>query len=110
MGSLGIAGGIRDLSRDAARISTLSAIDISAAVEAFLELVPEKLGDGKTVELGDFGTFRLRVRTTGSDTAEEVTARNITKTSMAFRPGIGWFVQLARSSWLVDVRLLVEVC
>ena len=87
MGSLGIAGGIRDLSRDAARISTLSAIDISAAVEAFLELVPEKLGDGKTVELGDFGTFRLRVRTTGSDTAEEVTARNITKTTMAFRPG-----------------------
>lgn len=78
---------IRDMARDAAKISTLSSIDIAAAVEAFLEIIPEKLADGKTVQLGDFGTFRLRVRTEGSDTEEEVTSRNITKTTMAFRPG-----------------------
>ena len=78
---------IRDMARDAAKISTLSSIDIAAAVEAFLEIIPEKLSDGKTVELGDFGTFRLRVRTEGSDTAEEVTSRNIVKTTMTFRPG-----------------------
>jgi predicted histone-like DNA-binding protein len=79
--------GIREMANDAAKMSTLSPIDIAAAVEAFLEIVPGKLADGKTVEMGDFGTFRLRVHTEGSDTAEEVTSRNITKTTMTFRPG-----------------------
>ncbi len=78
---------LRDLATKAAKRSTLSPIDIAASAEALLELVPEELADGKTVEMGEFGTFRLRVRTEGSDTAEEVTSRNITKTTMSFRPG-----------------------
>jgi nucleoid DNA-binding protein len=49
--------------------------------------VPDELADGNIVSLGDFGSFRLRVRSEGAATTEEVTARNITKTLTSFRPG-----------------------
>ena len=71
----------------AAEISTLSPVDIVAAVEAFLTIVPQELAEGNLVQLGDFGTFSLRIRSTGADTAAEVTARNVTNTLVGFRPG-----------------------
>jgi hypothetical protein len=63
-----------------AEISTLSPADVAAAIEASLVIVPDELADGNITSLGDFGTFRLRPHGEGAATAEEVTARNITKT------------------------------
>ncbi|MBI5840454.1 MAG: HU family DNA-binding protein [Chloroflexi bacterium] len=68
-------------------ISTVSNADTLAVLEAFLAVVPEKLADGKIVELGDFGTFRISVSSDGSQTADEVTARSITDTRVIFTPG-----------------------
>ena len=76
-----------DLAERAAEMSTLSSADLAAAVEAFLTIIPRELADGNLVSLGDFGTFSLRIRSEGSDTAEEVTSRNITNTLITFRPG-----------------------
>jgi predicted histone-like DNA-binding protein len=68
-------------------MSTVSAPDTLAVLEAFLHVVPEKLADGKIVELGDFGTFRISVSSEGATLAEEVTVRNITDTKVIFTPG-----------------------
>jgi predicted histone-like DNA-binding protein len=78
---------IRDLASQAAEISTFSSVDMVAAIEAFLTIIPGALAAGNIVNLGDFGTFSLRIRSEGSDTEEAVTARKITKTLMSFRPG-----------------------
>jgi predicted histone-like DNA-binding protein len=50
-------------------------------------VVPEKLADGKIVELGDFGTFRITVSSEGAALADEVSVRNITETRVIFTPG-----------------------
>ena len=68
-------------------MSTVSIPDTAAVLEAFLHVVPDKLADGKIVELGDFGTFRITVSSEGAALAEEVTARSITDTRVIFTPG-----------------------
>jgi len=68
-------------------MSTVSAPDTAAVLEAFLHVVPEKLADGKIVELGDFGTFRVTVSSEGAALPEELTARNIKDTKVIFTPG-----------------------
>jgi predicted histone-like DNA-binding protein len=78
---------VQQLAERAAEMSTLSSADIAAAIEAFLTIVPQELANGNIVSLGDFGSFRLRLRSEGAGTAEEVTARNILKTLTSFFPG-----------------------
>ncbi len=78
---------VRDMADQVGRISTVSSIDLVAMIEAFLIVIPLQLAEGKIVDLGDFGSFRLRIRSEGSDTAEEVTARNITNVLVSFYPG-----------------------
>ena len=68
-------------------ISTVSEPDTLAVLSAFLYVVPEKLADGKIVELGDFGTFRVTVSSEGAAQPEELTARHITDTKVIFTPG-----------------------
>jgi predicted histone-like DNA-binding protein len=68
-------------------MSTVSSVDTAAVLEAFLNVVPDKLADGNIVELGDFGTFRVSVSSEGAAAAEEVTARSITDVRVLFTPG-----------------------
>ena len=56
-------------------------------MEAFLQVVPDKLAEGNIVELGDFGTFRVSVSSDGQENAEDVTARHITDVRVIFTPG-----------------------
>ena len=70
-----------------AEISTLSSIDLTAALEALLTVIPKELAAGNIVRLGDFGSFSLRVRSEGAETEDGVSSRNITKRIIAFRPG-----------------------
>lgn len=68
-------------------MSTISYPDTVAVLEAFLQVVPEKLSEGLIVELGDFGSFRMSVSSQGADTPEELTIRNITDKKVVFTPG-----------------------
>jgi len=68
-------------------MSTISAPDTAAVLEAFLHVVPEKLADGKIVELGGFGSFRVTVSSEGAALPEELTARNIKDARVIFTPG-----------------------
>ena len=78
---------LQDLAERAAEISTLSSVDLAAAVEAILTIIPRELAEGNIVRLGDFGTFSLRIRSAGSETRERVSSRNITRRIINFRPG-----------------------
>jgi predicted histone-like DNA-binding protein len=77
----------RGLARKGAKMSTMSAADLAAAMEILLDLIPEELMAGNIVDLGDFGSFRLSVKAEGSDTEEEVTAVNIKSLNVRFTPG-----------------------
>lgn len=77
----------RKLAQRAASISTLSSIDLMAALEAFLQIIPEELAEGNIVDLGEFGSFRLKIKSEGSETAEAVSAHKITNVLVQFLPG-----------------------
>jgi predicted histone-like DNA-binding protein len=78
---------LRQLAERIGKISTVSVIDVIAVLEALLIVVPQELANGNLVDLGGFGSFRLRVNGRGAASAAEVTARNITRVFTRFRPG-----------------------
>ncbi len=70
-----------------ARMSSMSSTDSIGMMEAFLTIVPDELAEGRIVELGDFGSFRIGLSSEGSETPEEVTADKITGARVIFTPG-----------------------
>src|SRR5690349_19027046 len=68
--------GQRDVANIAAAVSTVSPADMAAVVENFLTIVAQELAKGNIVDLGDFGSFWLRIDTEGEEKAEDVHADN----------------------------------
>ena len=77
----------RELAERAAQMSTLTTVDMMAAIESFLAIIPGELAKGNIVELGDFGSLWLRANSQGADTLEEVRADQITGVLPRFTPG-----------------------
>lgn len=78
---------MRQLAEKASEMSTLTTVDVMAAVESFLTIIPQELEQGKIVELGEFGNFWLRSTSEGADTPEAVRGDQITNLSPRFNPG-----------------------
>ena len=60
-----VSGGritLRQLARQISEISTVSTVDTMAVLEALLTIIPREIADGNIVELGEFGSFRLRIQ------------------------------------------------
>ena len=77
----------REMAAMAAQRSTLSTMDMMAAIESFLTIIPEQLAKGNIVELGDFGNFWLRIESEGTESSDSVNASQITGTMPRFNPG-----------------------
>jgi len=75
------------IAREINKMSTVSPVDTTAVLEAFMNVVPDLLADGNIVDLGDFGTFRVSVSSEGAETPEEVNNRSITAVRILFQPG-----------------------
>jgi predicted histone-like DNA-binding protein len=82
--------GRSDLVRIASRISDMSCLsngDTLAVLETLLHVIPLELADGRVVELGDFGSLRIILRTTGSVDSKDVNSTSILRARAHFRPG-----------------------
>jgi predicted histone-like DNA-binding protein len=77
----------REMAEMAAERSTLSTVDMMAAIESFLTIVPQQLAKGNIVELGEFGSFWLKTTSDGADAVEAVNATQITSILPRFNPG-----------------------
>jgi predicted histone-like DNA-binding protein len=77
----------REVAEMAAQRSTLSTMDMMAAIESFLAIIPEQLAKGNIVELGDFGNFWIRTESEGAETVSEVRPTNITGVLPRFNAG-----------------------
>ncbi|MFO7682738.1 MAG: HU family DNA-binding protein [Chloroflexota bacterium] len=86
----------RGLAQKGSQISTLSSVDLAAALETLLTLIPQELMEGNIVELGDFGSFRLSVKADGSDKEVDVRANNIKNVNVRFTPGKEFKLALSR--------------
>jgi len=78
---------LRQLSQRIASISTVSSVDTMAVLEGLLTVLPEELANGNIVELGDFGSFWLRIKTEGAEEETAVNANSIKGVLPRFTPG-----------------------
>ena len=77
----------REVAVSASKLSALEPADMAAAVENFLSVVTDELSRGNIVDLGEFGSFWLRVETEGADKEGDVNAASIQAVRVRFTPG-----------------------
>jgi predicted histone-like DNA-binding protein len=78
---------VRQLATEISKRTNLSTSEVFAAIEAFLDLVPERVAEGKIVRMGDFGSFSVSLSSEGTVTEAEFTAANVKGANLNFRPG-----------------------
>lgn len=71
---------------DVEKMSTATDGDVRAVLSTALYCIEQALRRSESVTLGDLGTFAVGLSSTGTDTAEEFTAANISKARVTFRP------------------------
>ena len=95
---------MRDLAKRISRESTVSIIDTSAVLEAFLQVVPDELLGGKIIKMGDFGTFRTTLSSEGVISETDFTSTKIKKLNVRFRPATVFkdFISVAKFNKVSD--------
>ena len=79
----------RDLSKEISQGSTtVSDTDVLAVLNDLTKLLARHLSAGEIVRFGDFGSFRISVKSEGAETEEKFHSALIQKSKINFRPGI----------------------
>ena len=78
---------LRQLSKEIADVSTVSIVDTIAVIESLILLIPKHITQGETVQLGDFGSFSISLRSEGTELEENFSSSKIKSIKIQFRPG-----------------------
>lgn len=78
---------LRELATEISRMSTVSNVDTMAVLEALLTIIPKELAAGNIVELGDFGSFWLKINAEGVDDPNAVRSGQVTNILPRFNAG-----------------------
>ena len=78
---------LKELSKEVSNKCTVHSADVSAVLIATVETMLAALRDGKQVDFGELGKFRLQITSKGAITAEDFTSDNITGVTIQFVPG-----------------------
>lgn len=68
--------------------SAMSSADVKAVLDSLNWAMGLELRSGSIVQVGEFGNFRLSVKSKGTDTPDDFTASEITKARIVFSPGL----------------------
>lgn len=79
---------VRTISEELSDASTLNSVDIRAVLFGLEKALLKYLQEGYTVKFGDLGTFRPSLGGTQADTADELTASNVSKVRIVFAPSM----------------------
>lgn len=60
---------------------------VQLVIAGLVDVLVNNLDDGKSVQLGEFGTFRPSINSKASDTEEDVSAGSIYRRKIIFTPG-----------------------
>ena len=86
--------------------TTLNPKEAEMALSQFQKILLRLLLDGHSVQLGDWGSFRLTCNSEGNEEAEKVTANSIKNLNIRFQPGKDLKEQIAKATF-VSVDSLV---
>ena len=84
----------KGIAKEIAGRSSLTSGDVNNVISNFLDLLPNHLIDGKSVQLGDFGTFRISFSSEGVANQEEFNVSKIKGLKIFFTPSSDFKHQL----------------
>lgn len=77
----------KDVAKEIADETTLNPKEAEMAISQFQKVLLRYLLNGYTVQLGDWGSFRLTVSSIGTDTEKEAVPTNVKSVNLRFQPG-----------------------
>lgn len=77
---------LRTFMEEIAENNTLTTSDILAVLESFLQKSAKFLAEGRTVDLGQLGSFTVGLQSNGEETAAEVDKHSIKGLKVSFKP------------------------
>ena len=78
---------LKQLSRRVSSQTTVSRADVVAVLTATVDNLLEALTEGKQVDFGELGKFRLQIASIGTEKLTDFTAAHITGVNIQFVPG-----------------------
>lgn len=91
---------------DLSEETTLNPSEAMMAIRQLRKVLLRHLLSGESVKLGNWGSFSITVTSTGSDTKEEVSARNIKSINLNFQPDAEFKADLQKASFAWVDKLL----
>ncbi len=82
-GDLTLAG----LTRIIEKSSTISGADIRGVLYAMVDAMRDALENGQIVRMGELGSLRVSLKSSGEETSEDVKSSSIKEAKVNFRPG-----------------------
>ncbi len=67
--------------------STVSSADVKAVLDNLNFVIDFQLKSGRTVKMGEFGSFRLSISSEGAETKEDFTSSMLKTPKIVFTPG-----------------------
>ena len=82
--------------------TTLNPSEALMAIRQLRKVVTSALLSGNSVKLGNWGSFSVALKTTGADSKEELSAKNIEQVNIRFTPGseVKAEMQKAKFTWI----------
>ena len=89
-----------ELTEEISYASSVNQSDVRSVLSNLMEILPRHLMHGDSVNLEKFGIFRLSCESTGSKEESEVTAQNITRPKILFRPSTKLKDKISKTSFV----------
>lgn len=89
-----------ELTEEISYASSVNQSDVRSVLSNLMEILPRHLMHGDSVNLEKFGIFRLSFESTGSKEESEVTAQNITRPKILFRPSTKLKDKISKTSFV----------
>lgn len=84
---------------DLAEETTLNPSEAMMAIRQLRKVLLRRLLSGESVKLGNWGSFSVTISSTGADTKEEVTARNIKSVNLNFQADEAFKTDLQKATF-----------
>lgn len=79
---------MNEIAREIEGRSALSLGDVQSVLSNLMEVMPLFLKLGQSVKLDGFGSFRVSVKSDGTETQEELNAHHVSGVKLVFLPGV----------------------
>lgn len=92
----------KTIAREIAGRSSLTMGDVSNVLQNFLDVLPQKLIDGNSIQLGEFGTFRISFSSEGVEDPKTFSTDKINSLKIIFTPSVDFKKEMSSIKFEIE--------